>query len=121
MEPHLRYELTDGVAVVTMDDGKANALSIAMLEALEGALGRAEKEAKAMVLAGRTDRFCGGFDLKVMMAGPAAATDLLLRGGELLMKLYGAGLPLVIACTGHAMAAGALLVLTGDYRLGARG
>jgi enoyl-CoA hydratase len=37
------------------------------------------------------------------------------------MKLYGAGLPLVIACTGHAMAAGVLLVLTGDFRVGARG
>ncbi len=120
MEP-LGYRLDDGVAVVTMDDGKANALSIAMLDALAAALARAETEAKAMVIAGRTDRFSGGFDLKVMMAGPAAATELLLRGGELLMKIYGAGLPVVIACTGHAMAAGALLVLTGDYRVGARG
>jgi enoyl-CoA hydratase len=120
MDP-LRYELDDGVAVVTMDDGKANALSVAMLEALAGALDRAEREAKAMVLAGRTDRFSGGFDLKVMMAGPESARGLLLRGGDLLMKLYGAGLPLVVACTGHALAAGALVVLTGDYRVGARG
>jgi enoyl-CoA hydratase len=121
MDQPLRYELDDGVAVVTMDDGKANALSVAMLEALTGALARAEGEAKAVVIAGRADRFCGGFDLKVMMAGPAAATGLLKHGGEVLMKLYGAGLPLVIACTGHAMAGGALLVLTGDYRVGARG
>jgi enoyl-CoA hydratase len=92
-----------------------------MLDALAGALDRAEREAKAMVLAGRTDRFSGGFDLKVMMAGPDAARGLLIQGGELLMKLYGAGLPLVIACTGHALAAGALVVLTGDYRVGARG
>jgi enoyl-CoA hydratase len=120
MDP-LRYELDDGIAVVTMDDGKANALSVAMLEALAGALTRAESEAKAMVLAGRAERFCAGFDLKVMMAGPAPARELLGRGADLLMRLYGAKLPLVIACTGHALAAGALVVLTGDYRVGARG
>ena len=74
MDP-LRYELDDGIAVVTMDDGKANALSVAMLEALAGALTRAESEAKAMVLAGRAERFCAGFDLKVMMAGPASARE----------------------------------------------
>ena len=117
----LRYELEDGVAVVTMDDGKANALSVEMIDAVLGALARAEGEAKAMVLAGRAERFSGGFDLKVMMSGPAAAVGLLTRGADLLMKLYGAGLPLVIACTGHAMAGGALMVLTGDYRVGARG
>lgn len=33
------------------------------------------------------------------------------------MKLYGASLPLVIACTGHALAGGSLLVLTGDVRI----
>jgi enoyl-CoA hydratase len=117
----VRYELDDGVAVVTMDDGKANALSLAMLEALVAALTRAESEAKAMVLAGRAERFSAGFDLKVMMAGPASARELLGKGADALMRLYGAKLPLVIACTGHALAAGALVVLTGDYRVGAQG
>ena len=37
------------------------------------------------------------------------------------MKLYGTALPLVVACTGHALAGGALVVLTGDYRIGAAG
>jgi enoyl-CoA hydratase len=115
------YTLEGTTAVVQMDDGKANALSGAMLTALSDALARAEKEASAMVLAGRPDRFCAGFDLRVMMSSPEAAKDLLERGSELLMKLYGASLPLVIACTGHALAGGALVVLTGDYRVGASG
>jgi enoyl-CoA hydratase len=46
---------------------------------------------------------------------------LLTRGADLLMKVYGAPLPLIVACTGHAMAGGALTVLTGDYRVCARG
>jgi enoyl-CoA hydratase len=115
------YSLEDKVAVVTMDDGKANALSQQMIDALLAALTRAEQEAGAMVLAGRADRFCAGFDLRVMMSSPQAATTLLAAGSALLMRLYGAKLPLVIACTGHALAGGALVVLTGDYRVGAAG
>ncbi len=115
------YSLDNSVAVLHMDDGKANALSKPMIDALLAALARAEGEASAAVLVGRPERFCAGFDLRVMMSGPDAAKDLLKTGSELLMKLYGATIPLVIACTGHALAGGALVVLTGDYRVGAAG
>jgi enoyl-CoA hydratase len=118
---HVRYELEAGVAVVAMDDGKVNALSDTMIEELSDALVRAEREASAIVLVGRPDRFCAGFDIKVMMSGPDAARALLKRGAALLMNLYGSSRPLVIACTGHALAGGALLVLTGDVRVGAAG
>lgn len=121
MSEPLTYSLEDSLAIVRMDDGKANALSVAMIDALLGALDRAEREAKAIVLAGRDERFCAGFDLRVMMSGPEHATALLTRGSELLMRLYEAKLPLVIACTGHALAGGALVVLTGDVRIAAQG
>jgi enoyl-CoA hydratase len=117
----LSYTLEDSVAVVRMDDGKANALSVDMIDALLEALARAEREAKALVLTGRPERFCAGFDLRVMMSGPEQATALLVHGSELLMKLYEARIPLVVACTGHALAGGALVVLTGDVRIGAQG
>ena len=121
MADPLRYELDGTTAIVHMDDGKANALSHAMIDGLLGALDRAETEASALVLAGRAEKFCAGFDLKVMMSGPDHATALLVRGSELLMRLYAATVPLVIACTGHALAGGALVVLTGDVRIGAAG
>lgn len=121
MSEPLTYSLEDSLAIVRMDDGKANALSVAMIDALLGALDRAEREAKAIVLAGRDERFCAGFDLRVMMSGPEHATALLTRGSELLMRLYEAKLPLVVACTGHALAGGALVVLTGDVRIAAQG
>lgn len=115
------YALENKIAVLQMDDGKANALSKPMIDALLAALTRAEQEASAAVLVGRPERFCAGFDLRVMMSGPEAAKDLLRSGSELLMRLYGAQVPLVIACTGHALAGGALVVLTGDYRIGSSG
>jgi enoyl-CoA hydratase len=115
------YQLEGTTAVIQMDDGKANALSAAMIAELREALARAEKEATAVVLAGRTDRFCAGFDLKVMMSSPEAAKALLHDGAHLLMAFYGSPLPLVAACTGHAVAGGALVLLTADVRIGAAG
>jgi enoyl-CoA hydratase len=117
----LSFELNDRVAVVTMDDGKANALSHAMLEALHGALDRADREATAVVLAGRAGRFCAGFDLKTMMASPESAQGLLTKGADLLLRLFAHPQPVVAACTGHALAGGALVLLACDLRLGARG
>lgn len=121
MNAPLSYTLEANVAVLRMDDGKANALSSTMIEALVAAIDKAESEANAVVLAGREGKFCAGFDLKVMMAGPAQAKALLKQGSNLLMRLYGCKVPLVIASTGHALAGGALVLLTGDVRIGAEG
>ena len=117
----LRFDLKDRVAVLHFDDGKANAVSPAALEALNAGLDRAEKEAGAAVLLGRPGRFSAGFDLSVMRAGPEAARSLVGGGAELLARMAGSPLPIVAACTGHALAMGALLLLASDLRLGTRG
>jgi enoyl-CoA hydratase len=52
---------------------------------------------------------------------PEAVRELVGAGAELLLALYGAPLPVVAACTGHAVASGALLLLASDLRIGARG
>lgn len=121
MDELIRFELRDDVALLTMDDGKANALSYAMLEAIHGAFDRAEREAKAVVLAGRPGKFCAGFDLKEMMKGPEQAKALVTEGAAMYMRLYTHPQPLVAACTGHAMAGGALLLLVADTRIGEPG
>lgn len=119
--PLVTYENENDVALVRMDDGKANALSEGLMNELDAALDRAEKEAKAVVLTGRAGRFCAGFDLKTMMTGIEQARTLVTRGAGTLMRLYTHPQPLVIACSGHALAGGALVLLTGDVRIAARG
>jgi enoyl-CoA hydratase len=114
-------EIRDGLAVVRMDDGKANAISFAMLEALGAALDAAEKEARAVVLLGRPGRFSGGFDLAVMDGGGEAVVRLVSAGGRLALRLYELPLPVVIGCTGHALAMGAVLLCAADLRIGAAG
>ncbi len=117
----VRYELDGDVAVLTMDDGKANALSPSMIQDLNAALDRAARDAKAIVLTGREGKLCAGFDLKVLMGGADAARALFLAGGELLLRIYEHPQPVVVAATGHAIAGGVLLLGVGDVRIGADG
>ena len=106
------------VAIITMDDGKANAVSYAMIESLNTALDDSES-ARAVVLAGRPGVFSGGFDLSVMKAGDmAAVTELVKRGGILAHRLYGLKKPVVAAATGHGIAMGAFMLMASDTRIG---
>jgi enoyl-CoA hydratase len=111
--------IEDGVAVLRFDDGKANVLSAVAIDAFDAALDRAESDADAVCIVGREGKLCAGFDLSVMTAGPDAARELVAHGGRLLMRIYQHPQPVVVAVTGHALAAGALLVLTCDVRIGA--
>ncbi|UCE86628.1 MAG: crotonase/enoyl-CoA hydratase family protein [Deltaproteobacteria bacterium] len=121
MSEPVGYELRGSVAVVTLDDGKANALSPALIAALQTTLDRAEKEARALLLVGRPGRFSAGFDLSVMREGGDAVVSLVRAGAELALRLYAFPAPVVIACTGHALAMGAILLLAADARIGAKG
>jgi enoyl-CoA hydratase len=118
---NVRFEQQGRVALLTMDDGKANALSHDMVDALDEALTRAEAESQAVLLAGRPGRLSAGFDLSALSAGRETALSLVTKGGNLLLRMFGYPRPLVLACTGHAVAAGALLLLASDLRIGARG
>ena len=115
------YTLDGKVAVLRMDDGKANAISAELIDELDTLLERARSEARAVVLAGRDGRFSGGFDLTVMMESPDSARELVNTGAQFLMSLYLHPQPVVAACSGHALAAGALVLLASDVRIGADG
>jgi enoyl-CoA hydratase len=110
-----------GIAVVRIDDGKANAFSPTVIEALNAALDQAEAEARAVLLVGRPGRFSAGFDLSVMQEGMDAARALVRSGAELALRFYELPMPVVMACTGHALAMGVITLLAGDVRIGAEG
>ena len=116
------YQLEDRVATLRMDDGKVNALSPAMLADLNDALDRAEADRAVVVLTGREGVFSAGFDLRVLRSGNAADAAGMVRGGfELAERMLAFPTPLLIACTGHAIAMGSFLLLSGDLRIGAAG
>jgi enoyl-CoA hydratase len=110
------------VAVISIDDGKANALSPDVLGSLSDAFDKAEADgASAVLLQGRPGRFSAGFDLSIMTSGVEPMRALVTQGAELLLKLFTYPMPVVSACTGHALAAGALVLLVSDVRIGAEG
>ena len=117
----ITLDIQNDIAHIAMDDGKANAMSFAFLEELTSQLDKAEKDAKAIVLSGRPGRFCAGFDLSIMRETPQKAGELVNAGGHVMLRLFTTPLPLVIACTGHALAGGGLLLLCADTRIGTQG
>jgi enoyl-CoA hydratase len=121
-EEPLMYALQDSIATIAMDDGKVNALSLQMLKAIDAAFERARNDqASAVVLAGREGVFSGGFDLAALRAGGPDAGAMLRLGFDVAERMLSFPRPVVIACTGHAIAMGVFLLLSGDYRIGAAG
>lgn len=115
------YRMDGPVATITMDDGKVNALTLALIAALNDALDQALEDHAVVIVAGREGRFSAGFDLKTLTGGSREGPALLTAGFELSERLLSYPFPVVIACTGHALAMGSFLLLSGDYRVGADG
>lgn len=111
----------NGVRVLRLDNGKPNAISTPLAQELMAALEAAEKDALAVVIAGRPGMFSAGFDLGTMAEGPAAAAAMVKAGGHLALSIYHHPKPVVAAVGGHAIAMGLFLAIVCDYRIGARG
>jgi enoyl-CoA hydratase len=114
----LTYEVADGVATVTLNDGKANVMSPRMLAALNTALDRALADKAIVVLTGRPGMFSGGFDLAVFKRGGVELVQMLQAGARLTQRMLSHPDPIVVACSGHAVAMGAFVLLSGDVRMG---
>jgi enoyl-CoA hydratase len=122
MSDALMIEHRGPVTVLHLDDGKANALSFDLIAAIRAAVTEAEQNDAigAVVIHGREGRFSGGFDLGVMFGGDMEQIiGLVSDGGDMVRHLWGSSIPVVAACTGSAVAAGALTLLGCDVRVGA--
>lgn len=121
MSTLVSYEMHDSIANITFDDGNVNVMSLPMLTELGAALDRAAADRAVVLLSGRNGIFSAGFDLRVLRAGGSEAIAMVRAGFELAERVLAFPMPVVIACTGHAVAMGTFLLLAGDYRVGARG
>lgn len=117
----VQCELNNGIALITMDDGKNNLVTPELLKQLNAALDVAEEKGAIVVLTGREEVFSAGFDLGILKTGVRNTFEMLMGGFKLSRRLLAFPTPVVIACNGHAIAMGAFLVLSGDCRIGAKG
>jgi enoyl-CoA hydratase len=121
MDSIVSYRLDGPVATIVMDDGKVNAVSPRMIGELNSAFDRAEADGAVVVLTGRSGVFSAGFDLPTLRAGGPDAAVMVRSGFELAERMLSFPFPVVVACTGHAVAMGVFLVLSADYRVGVEG
>lgn len=114
---HLR---SDGVLDVLLDDGGPNVLRPDVCDALHDVL-VAHPDAPVL-LRGRDGMFSAGLDLRWMVANPPIEIGGLLRAcGRMLMRVRMHPRPVVVAATGHAIAAGTMLAMCGDHVVAAEG
>jgi len=121
MSQKTRVGIEDGIAWITMDDGKVNALSTERIGEIGEALDAAEKAGAVTVLRGREGIFSAGFDLPPFKRGLEASREMVRAGAQLIERLLAFPLPVLTVCTGHAYPMGAFLMLSADVRLGVAG
>jgi len=117
----INFNIKDDIAIIELDDGKANVFSKTISEAFIVALEQAEAKAKATVIQATGNKFSAGFDLSVMSGSEQDKNAMVLTGFKTLQKIYAHPQPVVAACNGHAMGMGAFTLLVSDTRIGAEG
>ena len=121
MSELVTYDFKDGVATITIDDGKRNALPPEMFKQIYAAFDRAEKDKAIVILTGREEVFSAGFDLKVMKAGGKRTVTMLKMGYSLTARILSYPYPVIAACNGHCFAMGVFMLLSCDYNIGTAG
>ncbi|CAA0159010.1 crotonase/enoyl-CoA hydratase family protein [Tenacibaculum maritimum] len=121
MNELVHYKSEEGYAIITIANGKVNAISHEVIEGLNSCLDKAAEEKKVVILTGQAGILSGGYDLKVMTASADSAKELVAKGSQLSHKMLSFPMPIIVACGGHAVAKGAFLLLSCDYRLGVDG
>jgi enoyl-CoA hydratase len=115
------YQYANNVATITLQNGKVNAFSHQLIDELHGALDKAEAAKAVVVLTGQPGMFSAGYDLSVMQQSMEAAMQLVEKGSRLTRRMLSFPFPVIAACSGHAVAKGAFVLLAADYRIGLQG
>ncbi len=110
-----------GVATISVDDGKVNAVSMNLIAELHGAFDEAAERESVVILHGRPGIFSAGFDLKYLASSPDAAVELTAAGARLAARIMRHEDPVISVCTGHAYPMGAFMLMSTDYVVGVAG
>ncbi|NLZ78317.1 MAG: crotonase/enoyl-CoA hydratase family protein [Gammaproteobacteria bacterium] len=121
MSELIHYSCNEGVATLTLNNGKVNALSPDMIAAFNQCLDQAEQDRAIVIITGQPGILSGGYDLKVMTSSLDNAFNLVALGSTLTRRMLAHPYPIIVACPGHAIAKGAFLLLAADYRIGTAG
>ncbi len=120
----VRYDINDGVAIVTIDNPPVNALSPAVWDGIDNAVARAAADAaaEAIVLIGAGTTFIAGADIKVFDTLKTSDDSMSRSAGThaLLKRLEDAPKPLVAAIHGNALGGGLEVAQACHFRVATR-
>ncbi|MFL0357736.1 crotonase/enoyl-CoA hydratase family protein [Erythrobacter sp. GH1-10] len=113
-------ERTDGIATVTMNDGKANIMSAQFLGELITAVRSAADAGEIVVLRSSIEgTYSGGFDVKALATrDPATVIEMMKAGADLIHAMLIHPRPIVAAASGRIFPMGLFTLLAADYRIG---
>ncbi|WP_373082036.1 crotonase/enoyl-CoA hydratase family protein [Zhongshania sp.] len=117
----VNYSLSDGIATITMQNGKVNAMSLPHIQAIGAALDQAESDKAVVMLVGKDGIFSAGFDLATFSRDPAEAVEMIKAGSSLCRRMLSFPYPVIGVCTGHSIAQGCFTLMACDYRIGIDG
>lgn len=115
----INLEINDRVAVITLKNGKVNAISHQVISEINDALDQAQAAEAVVIFTGREGIFSGGYDLVTMKE--SSAVGLVTAGSTLARRMLSFPFPIIGACSGHAIAKGAFLLLSCDIRIASKG
>ncbi len=118
----VKYESADGIATITLQNGKVNALSTPVFQELNAAFDKAEEKNEIVILTSNLGMLSAGFDLKEMQSGgPEGIQALVATGSRFTIRMLNFPLPIIVAVPGHAVAKGAFLSMCADHAIGIEG
>jgi enoyl-CoA hydratase len=110
------------ISIITLNDGKANVFSPAMIKDVNSCLDNVSTDSGCLIIRGSKGMFSAGFDLKVIGSGDVNAIKSMSKSGfEMLSRILDFPRPVIGACTGHGIALGTFLLCCCDYRIGLKG
>src|SRR2546427_11596418 len=114
----MRIERDGEVALIRLENGKANAIGPSFLDRLEAPPGQ-PGDARAAVITGQGSAFSAGLDLPTLVdLDRVRMRAFVLRFETAMMRVFELPIPLVAAVNGHAVAGGCVLALQADVRIG---
>ncbi len=107
----IQYAQKDRIAVITLDDGKVNAMNYEFFNELNDALDRAQADAAgAVIFTCRTAIFSAGLDLKLIASQSLMEQMKFLKVfAETMLRIYQFPIPTIAAYRGHSVAGGLIL------------
>src|SRR5699024_12053590 len=104
MSELIHYSCDQGIATLTLNNGKVNAISPAMVTAFNACLDQAEADRAIVIITGQPGILSGGYDLKVTTPAPENPINLFASGSALPRRILAHPYPSMATCPGLATA-----------------